>query len=82
MLDLTAQVQDLTSSDEEAYAIYLAVRKELNTGTHTFADLRHPRNNFESAYTRLGGITGTPLRDSFHLGQTFVNDYGLSTFCC
>jgi hypothetical protein len=27
MLDLTAQVQDLTSSDEEAYEIYLAMRK-------------------------------------------------------
>ena len=76
MLDLTAQVQDFGSSDGEAYEIYLAIRKELNTGTHTFADLRHPHNNFESAYTRLGGIAGTPLRDSFHLGQTIVNDYG------
>jgi Capsule assembly protein Wzi len=76
VLDQTANLQDLTSNDGEAYEIYFAVRKELNTGTHTFADLRNPRNSFESAYTRLGGITGTPLRDSFHLGQTFVNDYG------
>ncbi len=76
VLDQTANFQDLTSKDAEAYEIYFAVRKELNTGTHTFADLRNPRNSFESAYTRLGGITGTPLRDSFHLGQTFVNDYG------
>jgi hypothetical protein len=76
MLDQTAERQDFTSSDDEAYEIYLAVRKELNIGTHTFADLRHPRNSFESAYIRLGGITGTPLRDSFHLGQTIVNDYG------
>jgi hypothetical protein len=74
-LDDTANFQDLTSSDAEAYEIYFAVRKELKTGTHTFADLRNPRNSFESAYTRLGGITGTPLRDSFHLGQTFVDDY-------
>src|SRR5260370_10731085 len=74
-LDDTANFQDLTSSDAEAYEIYFAVRKELKTGTHTFADLRNPRNSFESAYTRLGGITGTPLRDSFHLGLTFVDDY-------
>jgi hypothetical protein len=33
ILDLTANYQDLTSSDAEAYEIYLAVRKELNTGT-------------------------------------------------
>lgn len=30
----------------------------------------------ESVYTDLRGIVGTPLRDSFHLGQTLVNDYG------
>ncbi|MDP9039954.1 MAG: capsule assembly Wzi family protein, partial [Acidobacteriota bacterium] len=29
----------------------------------------------ESSYLRLQGITGTPLRDSFHLGQTLSNDY-------
>ncbi len=76
MLNQTAEFQDFTSKDDEAYEIYLAVRKELNTGTHSFGDLLHPRNNFESAYTRLGGIAGTPLRDSFHLGLTIVNDYG------
>jgi hypothetical protein len=75
-LDDAANFQNLTSSDDQAYEIYFAVRKELKTGTHTFADLRNPRNSFESAYTRLGGITGTPLRDSFHLGLTNVNDYG------
>ena len=30
----------------------------------------------ESAYTRLMGITGLTLRDSYHLGQTISNDYG------
>ncbi len=76
MLNQTAEFQDFTSKDDQAYEIYLAVRKELNAGTHSFGDLLHPRNNFESAYTRLGGIAGTPLRDSFHLGLTIVNDYG------
>ena len=37
---------------------------------------RKPQVQFESVYTRLNGITGTPLRDSFHLGQTIINDYG------
>src|ERR1700721_1522788 len=45
-LDQTAQFQDFTS-DDEAVAIYLAVRKELDTVPHTFADLRYPRNSFE-----------------------------------
>ena len=30
----------------------------------------------ETAYTRLMGIGGPVLRDSFHLGQTMYNDYG------
>jgi len=30
----------------------------------------------ETIYTRLMGIGGQSLRDSYHLGQTVVNDYG------
>lgn len=30
----------------------------------------------ESLYTRSTEISGTPLRDGFHFGQTLVNDYG------
>ena len=29
-----------------------------------------------SVYTRMSGISGTPLRDSYHFGQTLINDYG------
>jgi len=30
----------------------------------------------EQVYTRFLGISGEPLRDSYHFGQTLVNDYG------
>jgi hypothetical protein len=30
----------------------------------------------QSVYTRVMGISGQPLRDSFHLGQTISQDYG------
>ncbi|MGA7930771.1 MAG: capsule assembly Wzi family protein [Candidatus Sulfotelmatobacter sp.] len=30
----------------------------------------------ESAYTRMRGISGTPVRDGYHFGQTIINDYG------
>jgi hypothetical protein len=30
----------------------------------------------EGLYTRLQGISGLSLRDSYHLGQTIANDYG------
>ncbi len=30
----------------------------------------------QSVYSRAMGISGTPLRDGFHFGQTITNDYG------
>ena len=36
----------------------------------------HGTAQIESSYTVFRGIGGTPLRDSFHLGQTVINDYG------
>ena len=30
----------------------------------------------ESVYTRLLGISGQPLNDSYHFGQTLINDFG------
>jgi Capsule assembly protein Wzi/PAP2 superfamily len=30
----------------------------------------------DSVYTRMMGISGTPVRDGYHFGQTIVNDYG------
>jgi hypothetical protein len=30
----------------------------------------------ESTYTVLRGVSGPPLMDSFHLGQTIINDFG------
>jgi Capsule assembly protein Wzi/PAP2 superfamily len=30
----------------------------------------------ESVYTRWTGISGPPLHDSYHFGQTLINDYG------
>jgi membrane-associated phospholipid phosphatase len=30
----------------------------------------------ESVYTRVAGISGTPLTDGYHFGQTIINDFG------
>ena len=34
------------------------------------------RMRLESVYTRMRNITGKPLADSYHFGQTIINDYG------
>jgi Capsule assembly protein Wzi len=43
-----------------------------------FADAsdKSPTLRIESLYARYTQLTGTPLRDSYHFGQTIVNDYG------
>ena len=76
MLDQMQPAIEAASDDEEALGIYLALRKELDPDAESPAGLLHPKNDLESAYARVGGIAGTPLRDSFHLGQTIANDYG------
>jgi membrane-associated phospholipid phosphatase len=35
-----------------------------------------PMASLDRAYTRIEGIGGPPLNDSFHFGQTFYNDFG------
>jgi membrane-associated phospholipid phosphatase len=41
-----------------------------------FSSKRVEDNFVESVYTRFTGISGEPLRDSYHFGQTLYNDYG------
>jgi hypothetical protein len=75
ILELSAdRIND--SSDEDAREIFLALQRELNPDIESLADAPHGRAVLETVYTRPLGIAGTPLRDSFHVGQTIVNDYG------
>ena len=64
------------SSDPEARGVYLAVQKEIQPDIDGPTTLMHPDGALETVYTVARGMSGTPLRDSFHLGQTLINDYG------
>lgn len=64
------------SGNEEALDIYEALNHELTPDLEMPADAHHGHSEVESVYTRVLGITGQPLRDSYHAGQTIVNDYG------
>ena len=50
--------------------------EEVQPDIDNATELNHPSAQLESVYTQMRGISGTPLRDSFHLGQTIINDYG------
>lgn len=62
--------------DEQAVETYLALLEELAPEVEELNGQSPSQVDFESAYDAIRAIGGTPLRDSYHLGQTIVNDYG------
>jgi Capsule assembly protein Wzi len=76
MLEAAELEMSNTDEDSEACRIYHSVQRELQPDIDSLKEPARPHAKIASAYTRLGGISGTPLRDSYHLGQSIVNDYG------
>ncbi len=62
-------------NNEEALAIFNAVLTELEPDMDA-AGRWEIHSSVDSIYERAMGIGGTPLNDSFHLGQTIINNYG------
>ena len=58
--------------DTEAWSIFQALAVEF--GAH--AGPATPRAEVANVYTRNMYIKGPPINDSFHFGQTLINDYG------
>ena len=76
MLEESADAIESEAGNDEARSIYLALLHEVKPDLDRATGHDHPRTELESVYTYIRGIGGTPLRDSFHLGQTIINDYG------
>jgi hypothetical protein len=62
-----------SGSNDEAVEIFVSLHRELNP---EFTDVTYSYVVPESLYTRVSGIGGAILSDSYHLGQTVINDYG------
>ncbi len=60
----------------EARRIYAALEREFPPDPDPPGAEQRRSLQLESVYTRLLGISGQPLRDSYHFGQTLINDYG------
>jgi len=79
MLEDTADMiadADQSPAEDEAEGIYDVLKRELREEMSSDCPSKKGSVRAESTYTTLRGISGTPLRDSFHLGSTIVNDYG------
>jgi len=73
-----ARIDDADESplNDQAESIYEALTRELNPDLQGPCGSHQGTTRVESVYSVMRGISGTPLRDSFHLGQTIVNNYG------
>ena len=66
----------LADNHDEAVALLASLQSYIAEEAPD-AGLRRGRvYGVDTVYTRLMQIYGQPLRDSFHLGQTLMNDYG------
>jgi membrane-associated phospholipid phosphatase len=59
-----------------ALSIYRALSSEFFEETDQMGGTPNQGVSVDSIYTRITGISGTPLRDGYHFGQTLINDYG------
>jgi hypothetical protein len=57
--------------NREALRLIVALKTEFEHDDHSSASA-----SVESVYSRYMRIAGPPLRDSYHFGQTIVNDFG------
>jgi membrane-associated phospholipid phosphatase len=62
--------------DGEAATIYTALVTEFRDETARLNGSPNVGASLDSIYTRVTGISGTPLRDGYHFGQSLINDFG------
>ena len=73
-----ARIEDADAgpATDEAQEIYDALMHELRNEMMGPCMPYKGKSRIESIYTVVRNISGTPLRDSYHLGSTIINDYG------
>ncbi len=77
MLQRAEELFDTERANPEAQKVFDALRAEFQADyLATTEDKPRPHAELGSFYERLLGIAGNPVNDSFHFGQTLVNDYG------
>ena len=62
--------------DQEGLAIYDSLGLEFRNEHALIEGAENRSVQLESIYTRATGISGQPLTDSYHFGQTVLNDFG------
>ena len=75
---LLNEASDLTSEDDpaEVQELFQSLSEEFGNESTLEGGQRNVHAQIESVYQRSLGISGSPLTDGYHFGQTVLNDYG------
>lgn len=65
-----------TGTSREARRIVRSLQREFHTDLRQLAKGSNTNAELNSLYARVTGISGKPLTDGYHFGQTIINDYG------
>jgi membrane-associated phospholipid phosphatase len=65
-----------TDAPLEVQQLYGSLATEFENESGLMNGERNLDAQLESVYARFLGISGTPLTDNYHFGQTLLNDYG------
>ena len=71
-----SELQPEADAPLEVQQLYSALSAEFAHDTELMSGERNLDAQLESVYSRALGISGTPLTDNYHFGQTLLNDYG------
>lgn len=75
--EANGRIQDnAAGADSEAQEILDALADEFDEETGRLNGAANLGVSLDSVYTRFTVISGTPLRDGYHFGETITNDFG------
>src|SRR5882724_7460360 len=70
------RIDEEGAGGSEAEKAYLLLEREFRDEVEGQSGAGNFRARVESVYARVTGISGEPLTDGYHFGQTIINDYG------
>jgi hypothetical protein len=76
VLDAEEKLTDADGKNLEALGLYDALNAEFSAEITALNGGSSRQASIESVYSRAMGISGTPLRDGYHFGQTISDDFG------
>ncbi len=74
--EAAAKVSDVDAEDAQGPRLVKALAEEFAAETRRLGGAANIDASLDEVYFRTTGISGAPLRDGYHFGQTLVNDFG------